>query len=190
MMKHKIRLHWNLFISTFYLSAFTFGGGYVIISLMQKKFVDEKKWLEEEEMLNVAAIAQSSPGAIAVNAAILIGYRILGISGAIVSIIGTVLPPLLIISILSFFYDEFRNNGIVSGILKGMQAGVAAVIADVVISLSGNVIKDRDWVSILVMIFALVSTYLLHIDVIAIIVLCGIVGALKIRYLGNEGKKR
>lgn len=189
-MEHKIKLHWKLFISTFYLSAFTFGGGYVIISLMQKKFVDELKWLEEDEMLNMAAIAQSSPGAIAVNAAILLGYRVGGFGGAVVSIIGTVLPPLVIISVISFFYDAFRSNVIVSAVLKGMQAGVAAVIVDVVIRLGGKVIKEKDWVYILVMFGAFAATYVLKINVMYIILLCGIVGAAKTVRMAKERKKR
>lgn len=133
----------KLFTSTFYLSAFTFGGGYVIIPLMKKKFVDDLKWIEEEEMLNLTAIAQSSPGAVAVNASILLGYRIAGILGALVTILGTILPPLIIISIISFFYEAFSANVVVNAVLKGMQAGVAAVIADVVISLGHNVTKEK-----------------------------------------------
>ena len=85
----------RLFIETFYLSAFTFGGGYMIVSLMQKKFVNEYHWIEEDEMLDLVAIAQSAPGAIAVNGAIVVGYKLAGISGVIVSVFGAVLPPFL-----------------------------------------------------------------------------------------------
>ena len=84
---------WKIFWSTFYLSAFTFGGGYVIVSLMKKKFVDEYHWIEEEEMLDLVAIAQSAPGAIAVNGAIVIGYKLAGIAGILTAIAGTVIPP-------------------------------------------------------------------------------------------------
>lgn len=80
-MKTPAATYWKLFSSTFYLSAFTFGGGFVIIPLMKKKFVDNLHWIEEEEMLDLTAIAQSSPGAIAVNASILVGYRVAGWSG-------------------------------------------------------------------------------------------------------------
>ena len=115
---------WKIFWSTFYLSAFTFGGGYVIVSLMKKKFVDEYHWIEEEEMLDLVAIAQSAPGAIAVNGAIVIGYKLAGIVGILTAIAGTVIPPFLIISILSAGYQAFRNNQIISLMLEGMQAGV------------------------------------------------------------------
>ena len=97
--KEKIRILWKLFYSTLYLSAFTFGGGYVIITLMKKKFVDEYRWIEEEEMLDLVAIAQSSPGPIAVNGAIVVGYKLAGMAGVLVSILGTVLPPFVILKI-------------------------------------------------------------------------------------------
>ena len=171
-MNNKKHIYMKLFSSTFYLSAFTFGGGYVIIPLMQKKFVDDLKWIDEDEMLNLAAIAQSSPGAVAVNASILLGYRVAGILGAFISILGTVLPPLIIISIISFFYTAFRENIVVNAVLKGMQAGVAAVIADVVLNLGGNVVKEKDLISAFVMISAFIATFFLKINVMYIILVC------------------
>ena len=134
-MKKDFAFYRKLFCSTFYLSAFTFGGGYVIIPLMRKKFVEQYHWIEEEEMLDLTAIAQSSPGAIAVNASILIGYRLAGLFGALVTVLGTVLPPLIILSVISVAYTAFQNSLIVQLVLRAMQAGVAAVIADVVISM-------------------------------------------------------
>ena len=139
---YKRKKYLTLFLSTLQISAFTFGGGYVIITLLKKKFTDELHWIEEDEMLNMAAIAQSSPGAVAVNAAILVGYKIAGIPGALISIIGTIIPPFVIISVISMCYTAFRNNLIVSAVLKGMQSGIAAVIADVTVNLSCNVYKE------------------------------------------------
>ncbi len=187
MIKDK-KLYLKLFTSTFYLSAFTFGGGFVIIPLMKKKFVDDLKWIEQDEMLNLAAIAQSTPGAVAVNAAILLGYRVAGVIGAVISILGTVLPPLIIISIISLFYQAFRDNVIVNAVLNGMQAGVAAVIADVVIGLGGNITKEREVLPILLMVLAFVATYFLKINVAFIILACGVIGAIKVLYLDKIGK--
>ena len=116
---HKYR---TLFLSTLKLSAFTFGGGFVIIPLMRKRFVEQLGWIEEQEMLDLTAIAQSSPGAIAVNASILVGYHVAGVAGALLSIIGTILPPLVIISVISMFYKAFRDNAIVSMAMTGMLA--------------------------------------------------------------------
>ena len=100
----------KLFFSTLYLSAFTFGGGYVIVTLLKKKFVDELHWIDEEEMLDLVAIAQSSPGAIAVNGAIVVGYKLAGLLGVLVSVLGAILPPFFILTTLSFFYGMFRIN--------------------------------------------------------------------------------
>lgn len=133
----------KLFLSTFELSACTFGGGFVIIPLMRKKFVEELGWIEEEEMLDLTAIAQASPGAIAVNASIMLGYHIAGIPGAILAVLGTVLPPLIIISIISMFYQAFRNNVIVSMAMRGMLCGVAAVICDVVINMAKSIFQKK-----------------------------------------------
>ena len=122
----------QLFFSTLYLSAFTFGGGYVIVSLMKKRFVDERHWISEDEILDLVAIAQSSPGPIAVNGAIVVGYKLAGLAGALTAAVATVIPPFVIIALVSYFYQLFRDNAVVSRVLAGMQAGVGAVIASVV----------------------------------------------------------
>ena len=176
------KFYFKLFASTFSLSAFTFGGGFVIIPLMRKKFVDQYKWIEEKEMLDLIAIAQSSPGAIAVNAAILVGYRLAGILGAMITIIGTVLPPLIILSIISVAYTAFIDNLIVKYILRGMQAGVAAVIIDVVVSLIIELLKERKVLPVMVMLGAFVATFFLNINVIVIIIGSGIIGAISMFY--------
>lgn len=182
-------LYRKLFLSTFTLSAFTFGGGYVIVPLMRKKFVEEYHWIEEKEMINLVAIAQSSPGAVAVNASLIIGFRLAGVLGALVAVLGTVLPPLLILTAISFCYDAFRSNQVVSAVLRGMQAGVAAVIADVVISMGASVVKEKDPVSIVIMPAAFVCSYFLEINVVYIILICGAVGALRILF-SRKGMQR
>lgn len=174
--KRDVKTYWKLFSSTFCLSAFTFRGGYIIIPLMRKKFVEELHWIEEQEMLDLSAIAQSSPGAIAVNAAILVGYRIAGIPGALVTICGTILPPLIILSIISVIYGWFRSNPWVAALLKGMQSGVAAVIADVTIRMAGDVIRQKKLLYILIMAGAFCATFFLKINVVYIILSCVLLG--------------
>ncbi len=167
---------WRMFYTMLYISAFTFGGGFVIVSLMKKKYVDEYGWLSEEEMLDMTALAQSSPGAIAVNAAILTGYRLEGILGVVASVLGTVLPPVTILSVISLCYEIFRDNPLVQAVLKGMQAGVAAVICDVVLDLSGKVVKTKSLFSILLMVIAFVLVYFLNVNVILVILSAAIWG--------------
>ena len=164
---HKL---WILFKSMFVLSACTFGGGFVIVSLMKKKYVEELEWLEEDEMLDVTAITQSAP--LPVNASVIIGYRLSGIVGSLIAVAGTILPPMIIISIISLFYEQFRTNPYIATALQVMRAGVAAVIFDVVINLAGNVLKTKRILYIVMMIVAFVATYLLDVSAMIVILCC------------------
>lgn len=170
------RILWQLFKSMFILSAFTFGGGFVIVSLMKRKFVEELKWLEEDEMLDITAITQSSPGPLPVNASVIIGYRMQGILGSLTAILGTILPPMIIIFVISMFYEQFRTNRYVAVALQVMRAGVAAVIFDVVINLAKNVVLTRRILYISMMIAAFVLTYFLQVNAMVIILSCLAVG--------------
>lgn len=167
----KAAILWQLFKATFLLSAFTFGGGFVIVSLM-KKFVEELGWLEEDEMLDITAIAQSSPGPIPINASVILGYRMCGLPGTLVAILGTALPPMIIISVISMFYVQFRSNPIIALALQVMRAGVAAVIFDVVINLAKNVIKTRRTMYIGLMIAAFVARAILGVEATVLILVC------------------
>lgn len=191
----RARKYWILFTSCLYISAFTFGGGFVIIPLMRKKFVENLKWLEETEMMDLAAIAQSSPGAIAVNAAILTGYKIGGVTGAMLAMLATILPPMIIIGVISYFYIAFRENAVVNAVLKGMQAGVAAVICDVVLRMGADVCKEKNILLVIIMAVAFILTFFLDVNVVYIILGCillsVIVFAVKTAYRKtNKNRKR
>ena len=175
-MSEKSKIILKLFTSTLYISSFTFGGGFVIITFMKKKFVDEYHWIEEDEMLDLAALAQSSPGAIAVNAAILVGWRMGGFPGMAASVLGTIIPPIVLLSAVSFFYSAFASNPYIALLLKGMQAGVAAVILDVVCSLGTGVLKKRNRVHLAVMAAAFLATFVWSINVIYIILTAALAG--------------
>lgn len=170
---------WKLFLSTLYISAFTFGGGYVMITFMKKKYVDELHWIDHEEMLDLTAIAQSSPGVIAVNTSIMVGLKVAGFIGMLVAILGTILPPMLIIIVISFFYNAFASNEYIAVLLNGMQAGVAAVIVDVVYNLSLKVVKEKSILNICIMMIAFITTYIFNINVILIILGAAIIGIIK-----------
>ena len=176
----------TLFFSTLRISACTFGGGFVIVPLLRRKFVEELGWIEEQEMLDLAAIAQSAPGPIAVNASILVGYKVGGLPGALISALGTVLPPLVIISVISLFYAAFRDNPVVDMVMGGMLAGVAAVICDVFITMAGKVCGGKKWLPAVVMVCAFIAVRFFRVDIIAVILVCGILGALQSRKGGHE----
>lgn len=161
---------WKLFKTTFLISALTFGGGYVIVPLMKKSFVQELGWIDEEEMIDLVALAQSSPGAIAINTSIAIGYRVLGVFGAIVALIATFLPPMCILMGMFVIYDALKDNDLVTQLLVGMQIGVCAVIIDVVIDLILGISRQKrvtSWVSF-VLAFMLATVY--HVNLLIIIV--------------------
>ena len=170
---------WKLFISTLYLSAFTFGGGYVIVTLMKNKFVDDYGWISEEEMLNFVAIAQSAPGAIAVNGAIVIGFKLAGFMGVIVSILGTIIPPFIVISLISFAYEAFRDNIWISLMLEGMQAGVGAVVTAVSYQMATDVIKEKDKTLTILMVVAFLANAVFNVNAMLIILTSILIGLLQ-----------
>ena len=187
--QEKSKLLTKLFFSMLYISAFTFGGGFVIITFMKRKFVDELHWIDEQEMLDMTALAQSSPGAIAVNAAILVGWHTAGFVGMVTAVIGTILPPMVILSVISLFYEAFAANPYVALTLKGMQAGVAAVILDVVCSLGANVLKMKSPVHLVIMAAAFAAAFFWDVNVVCIIsaaALAGVVLAVSRRQRGAE----
>ena len=178
----------SLFFSMLYISAFTFGGGFVIVTLMKRRFVDELHWLDEQEMLDMTALAQSNPGAIAVNAAVLVGWKTGGLAGMLTAVLGTVLPPVTILSVISLFYSMFAENRVVALLLKGMQSGVAAVIVDVALGLGIKVLKTKQWVHYAVLAAAFAATFFFRINVIWII-LCAAAAGVILALMGRKGEE-
>lgn len=166
----------KLFWSMLYISAFTFGGGFVIIPLIRKKFVDQLQWLSEEDMLDIVAMAQSSPGAVAMNVASQTGYRIAGARGTVAAVAGTVIPPFVWISIISLCYDAFRTSPIVDAFLRSMQPAVAAVIFAAALSML-KPIRDRKKASSWLMFAAGLALGLCGLNVIWILLVGAVFGA-------------
>ena len=186
----KLNILTKLFFTMLYISSFTFGGGFVIVTLMKKKFVDEMQLLDEQEMLDITSIAQSTPGAIAVNAAVIVGKKLAGSSGIAAAVLGTVLPPIVIISVISLFYNAFSENYYVSLILRGMQAGVAAVILDVVCSLSEKSFRNKKLLDILLIITAFVLVFFFKVNVIIIILSAAVIGAVTLLISKRRAEKK
>ncbi len=142
-MRRDVRFYLWLAGVNLFLSAFTFGGGYVVVPMVRTYFVEGKKLLKEEELLEMAAVAQSTPGAIAVNLVALCGWRTGGVPGLLVSCVSAVLPPLLILGVISAFYQVFIANAAIAAVLRGMQAAAAALIVDFLVSMAGAIRKER-----------------------------------------------
>lgn len=137
------RLLW-LFKANIIISCLAVGGGYMIIPLMKKQFIDRAKAFDFDELLEMYAIAQSAPGAIAINLSAITGYKIARLSGAIISCIAAVLPPLVIISIVAACYQKLIDNHMITAALKGMIAAIAAIIIDVVYDMGKNVARTKE----------------------------------------------
>lgn len=185
----KPKLFLWLFGVNFFISAFTFGGGYVVIPMIRKYFVEKKKLFGESELLDMAAIAQSSPGAIAINLSALSGFRTAGIAGAVISCIAAITPPILILSVVSTCYVAFRDNALISAVLKGMEAGVGALIVDIVFDMSRTVFKEKQtFLSALVPV-AFVASFFFQVNVIWVILISIVICFLS-GWLGAQGKEK
>lgn len=173
--------YWKLFKSTFVISAFTIGGGFVIIPLLKAKFVDEYGWLDDKEALNLVAIAQSAPGVVAANAAISMGYRMAGFKGSMVALFATVLPPLITLSIISYCYDFFASNQYIQLMLKGMQCGATAIILNVALDLLIKEWKKKLFIPLLIIFGTFVANYFFDINLMYAILVDALIGFFLLR---------
>jgi len=169
----------TLFFSMLTISAFTFGGGFVIIGMMRKKFCDELQWVTDDEVLDMTAIAQSAPGALAVNSSVIFGYRIAGIKGALISALATVIPPIVILSIVAMCYTSFASNSYVKTALQVMRAGVGAIITDVILDLGKNIFSSKNVIHILLMFAAFIASWFFGVSSIALILVFLVLGLLR-----------
>ena len=126
----------KLFMAFFKIGFFTIGGGYVMLPMIQREVVNENKWLTEEEFLDAIAISQSSPGAVAVNISIFIGYKLRGFWGAVVSTLGTTLPSVITILFVAVFLYQYKHVGIIEKVFLGIRPAVVSMIASSVVVLS------------------------------------------------------
>ena len=131
----KSKLLLTLFLSFFKIGAFTFGGGYAMLSLLENEFVEKRGWLTKEEFMDMVAIAESTPGPIAINSATFIGYKTAGVLGSALATLGVVLPSFIIIYVISLFLDKFLTFTLVANAFKGIQACVVYLIGSVGIKL-------------------------------------------------------
>ena len=178
--------YWKLFKSTFIVSLFTVGGGYVIIPLLKAKYVDEYHWISDEETLNMVAIAQSTPGIMAVNTAIMLGYRMAGIPGALTALFATVLPPLITLSVIAQAYDYFVQSPVVRMALKGMQCGATALIVGVAFDLVRKQIREGKAVPLLILAGTFAANFFFDVNLMLLIVIDAVVGFLLLRRADAE----
>ena len=171
----------DLFITMFKIGLFTFGGGYVIIAMLENEFVSRKKWIEKEEFLDLVAIAESTPGPIAINAATYIGYKAAGISGSVIATAAVCLPSLAIIYIISLFFDAFLSLTYVAYAFKGIQACVVYLVFSAGMRMFKGIKKTAFNVAIFLSVTAciiLCSVFAVNFSSVFYILICGGIGVL------------
>lgn len=161
------------------IGAFTFGGGYAMIPFIKREVVDGKKWLTNEELFDIIAIAESTPGPLAINSATFVGSRIAGLKGALIATTGVVLPSFLIILFLSQILLQIEHFEIVKDAFRGIRAGVIVLIGSVLMTLFHRMPKNALTVVILTAAFSM--TYFFDINTIYILILCGLSGVIRNR---------
>lgn len=172
------RFFLQLFWATFTLSIFTFGGGFVIISLMRKKMVATLHWIDDEQMMDFVTIAQSSPGPIAVNGSLMVGYHLAKLPGALVAALGTILPPMIILSLVSLGYEAVKDNLWIDAAFHGMRPVVAAIVLQVTWVLFKPLLAKKKIIPLLMFALSFVALYLLKVNIMLVMVICIIVAVI------------
>lgn len=160
-------MYWTLFITFVRIGAFTIGGGYAMLPLIQREVVD-RGWMSKEEFIDLFAVAQSLPGVFAVNISIFVGYKLKKLTGSVICALGTILPSFLIILAIALFFTQFRENEWVEKAFKGLRPAVVALIAVPVITTARS-LRLRGWVLVIPVIVAL-SIWLLSLSPVYIII--------------------
>lgn len=178
-LKEKLKRTLDLFLTFFRIGAFTFGGGYAMVGLIHREMVEKKKWIDDQEMLDVIAIAESTPGVIALNTATYVGAKVAGVLGAFVASIAVMLPSVIIISLISLAIEEFGNNKYVKWAFLGIRSAVAALILNAAIKLSKNNEKSIVCYSVMgvALVLAVLSTFeIIKLDMVFIILAAALFG--------------
>lgn len=176
----------ELFLIIFKINAITFGGGFTIAPIIKDEFSNKRKLISEEDILNIIALSQSGPGALAVSTAFLTGYKIKGPIGGLVALIAAILPPLIIISIIFIVYKEFSDNNYVRAALRGMSGVISAVLVITSIQLAKQSIKKHKVFSSLLIITAFSISYFTTINTALIIIALGLIGLFTFSFFKEE----
>lgn len=181
----------SLFLTMLRIGAFTFGGGYAMIALLQDEFVEKKKWIEKDEFLDLVAIAESTPGPIAINSSTYIGYRMGGFVGAAVSTVAMCIPSFVIIYLISLFFDAFLQLEIVANAFRGIRVCVVFLILSAGWKMLKGLRKDPVSLTILtvtLLVMILFGIFSVNFSTLFYIVIAGLAG-LTVQLLRKQGKE-
>ena len=186
-MKNKWKTLWQVFATFFKIGAFTFGGGYAMIPLIQRETVDNHKWITEDDILEIIAIAESTPGPIAINSATFVGYRTCGVLGSVAATLGVVLPSFVIIFAISFVLRQFQELKAVQYAFRGIRAGVMALLCK---ALWGMYKKNKkNWASYTIMAGSFLLTALLDVSVLPVLAGCAVFGLVTAKIMERKVEK-
>lgn len=183
----KLKRIWQLFCTFFKIGGFTFGGGYAMIPLIQKETVENKGWITDEDILEIIAIAESTPGPVAINSATFVGYRTAGFWGAFAATLGVVLPSFVIILAISYVLREFQQLKTVQYAFNGIRAGVLALLFRALWTMYKK--APKNWASYVVMAGAFVMTAFLKVNVLYVIIGCAVFGLVTSLLVKKEVEK-
>ncbi len=185
-MKINGKVLWQVFSSFFKIGAFTFGGGYAMIPLIQNEAVEKRHWVTDEDILEVIAIAESTPGPIAINSATFVGYKAAGILGSMCATLGVVLPSFLIILILSFILQQFQQVQAVQYAFQGIRAGVLALLVKALWTMYKK--SPKGWAGYVVMGASFILTAIFKFNVIFVIIGCAVFGLITSLWMARRAK--
>lgn len=186
-LESKSKKIFQLFLVFLKIGAFTFGGGYAMIPIIQKEIVENKKWITDDDILEIIAIAESTPGPIAINSATFVGYRVAGFFGAMFSTLGVVLPSFVIILLISFVLREFQDIPAVQYAFNGIRAGVLALLIKALVSMYKKAPKGL--ISYIVMGASFIITAFFDINVLFVIIGCAVFGLVTSLIVERRSKK-
>lgn len=184
-MKENFRKALNLFLVFFKIGAFTFGGGYAMVPIIQSEVAEKRGWIKNEDILDILAISESTPGPIAINSATFVGYQVAGVFGSVMATLGVVLPSLIIISIVAYFFKQFLAFKVVKYAFMGIRAGVLALI----VKAAKNMMKacPKNVAAYTIVALAFILTVVFDLNVFAVIIGSAVIG-LVYSLLANKGK--
>ena len=186
-MRKKSALLWKIFLTFLKIGGFTFGGGYAMIPLIQKETVETQKWITDDDILEIIAIAESTPGPIAINAATFVGYRTCGVLGSVCATLGVVLPSFVIIYAISFVLRQFQELKAVQYAFHGIRAGVLALLCK---ALWGMYKKNqKNWVSYIIMAGSFILTAVVDVSVLPVLIGCAVFGLITAKYMEGRVQK-
>ncbi|HZJ90553.1 MAG TPA: chromate transporter [Oscillospiraceae bacterium] len=170
--------YWSFFLTVFKVSAITFGGGYTIVPVLKDEFCNKHQCITEDEMLDIVALGQAAPGPIAISVALLMGYRLKGRIGALLGVLAGILPPMITISVIYFFYETFATNYWVRAALRGMSGAIAAVMLMAVFSMARQVLRKHKVFTVIVLVGAFALAWFTTINTALLILTFALIGIL------------